>query len=248
MIALYFGLPGAGKTTLACKLLIDATNKYKNVYANFKTKINGVTYIDNDCIGKYDLSESFVVIDEAQLFANCRDTKSFSYEQIEQFVLHRHDKMDIAILSQRTNGHDKIIRELTCDCYYLYKSFPLGFWQTKYYRIPYKIMIPDAKSGSSRVGEILMGYYQPPALVKLFAKRIWRPKYYKYFDSFETVHRPQLPSRYKAYYGINVGLLSSAFDTVIRSPFYDIEQLPELENGTRFSLSAFNPVFSSKIS
>ena len=184
MISLYFGLPGAGKTTLACKLLIDATNKYKNVYANFNTKISGVTYIDNDCIGKYDLSYSFIVIDEAQLFANCRNANSFTYDQIEQFVLHRHDHIDIAILSQRTNGHDKIIRELTCNCYYLYKTFPIGFWQTKYYKIPYKVMIPSEKSGSSRVGEIVMGYYQPPFLVKLFAHRLWRPKYYKYFDSF----------------------------------------------------------------
>lgn len=211
MISLYFGLPGAGKTTLACKLLIDATNKYKNVYANFNTKIDGVTYIDNDCIGKYDLSYSFIVIDEAQLFANCRNANSFTYEQIEQFVLHRHDYIDIAILSQRTNGHDKIIRELTCNCYYLYKTFPLGFWQTKYYKIPYKVMIPSEKSGSSRVGEIVMGYYQPPFLVKLFCKRLWRPKYYKYFDSFESVHRPALPVKYKAYFALDMNVLFKAF-------------------------------------
>ena len=211
MISLYFGLPGAGKTTLASKLLIDATNKYRNVYANFKTKIDGVTFIDNECIGKYDLSYSFIVIDEAQLFANCRNTNSFTYEQIEQFVLHRHDFVDIAIFSQRTNGHDKIIRELTCQCFYLYKTFPLGFWQTKYYKIPYKVMIPSEKSGSSRVGEIVMGYYQPPALVKLFAKRLWRPKYYKYFNSFDTVKRPPLPPKYKAYFRVDMNTLFKSF-------------------------------------
>lgn len=225
MIRLYFGLPGAGKTTLACKLLLDATNKYPKVYANFKTTIPGVTFIDNDCIGKYSLTECLIVIDEAQLFANCRDTSSFSFEQMEFFVLHRHDKCDIYILSQRTNGHDKIIRELTCECYYMYKSFPFGFWVTNYYKIPYKVMIPDAKSGSERVGEILMGYYQPPWFVKLFAKRLWRPKYYKYFDSFERVPRDPLPSRYTVYYPLDMHNLCQALKSALEDKIFDVEQL-----------------------
>lgn len=221
MISLYFGLPGAGKTTLACKLALEATNKYDNVYVNFHCKIPGVTYIDNECIGKYDLNHCMLIIDESQLFANCRDSKALTYEQIEYFVLARHFYCDCCLLTQRSNGHDKILRELTCDCYYLYKTFPLGFWQTKYYRIPYKVMIPDAKSGSSRVGEILMGYYQPPTLVKLFAKSIWRPKYYKYFDSFETVYRPKLPPKYRPYYAQDIKKLSGALNNVLREPLID---------------------------
>ena len=211
MISLYFGLPGAGKSTLACKLLLEASNRYKNLYCNFHVNIPGVVYIDNDCFGKYDLSDSFVVIDEGQLFANNRDYMSFSKDMFTQFVLHRHDKIDIAVFTQASNSVDKKIRDLTCDVYYLYKSFPLGFWVTNYYKIPYKVMIPDAKSGSSRVGEILMGYYQPPGLVKLFAKRIWRPKYYKYFDSFETFKRASLPLRYKPYFRLDMNVLYKAF-------------------------------------
>lgn len=221
MISLYFGLPGAGKTTLACKLLIDATNKYEKVYCNFRCKIPGVTYIDNECIGKYDLSGGFVVIDEMQLFANCRKSGEFTDDMLEEFVLHRHRFMDFAILSQRSNGHDKIIRELTCQCFYLYKTFPLGFWQTKYYKIPYKVMIPDARSGSSRVGEIVMGYYQPPFLVKIFAHRIWRPKYYKYFDSFEAPKKPPLPGHYSAYYPLDMNKLFRAHYIARTAPFLD---------------------------
>lgn len=221
MISLYFGLPGAGKTTLACKLLIDATNKYDRVFCNFRCKIPGVTYIDNECISKYDLSGGFVVIDEMQLYANCRKSKDFDDDMLDTFVLHRHRSMDFCILSQRSNGHDLIIRELTCQCFYLYKTFPLGFWQTKYYKIPYKVMIPDARSGSSRVGEIVMGYYQPPFLVKIFAHRIWRPKYYKYFDSFEAPKKPPLPGQYSAYYPLDMNKLFRAHYIARTAPYLD---------------------------
>lgn len=46
-VSLYFGLPGAGKTTLmAYKALQGVKSKrYKNVYGNVRMKVDGYTYI-----------------------------------------------------------------------------------------------------------------------------------------------------------------------------------------------------------
>lgn len=44
-----------------------------------------------------------------------------------------------------------------------------------------------------------MGYKKPPLLARLFAKRLFRPLYYKYFDSWENDPLPPLPEQYKPY-------------------------------------------------
>ena len=42
MITLYFGNPGCGKTTLACKLARKARKRYDHVYTAFDSRISGV--------------------------------------------------------------------------------------------------------------------------------------------------------------------------------------------------------------
>ena len=42
MITLYFGNPGCGKTTLACKLARKARKHYDHVYTAFDSRISGV--------------------------------------------------------------------------------------------------------------------------------------------------------------------------------------------------------------
>lgn len=68
--------------------------------------------------------------------------------------------------------------------YYVQKRGLLSHWITKYYRIPYGIIIPNPKESHDKLGEIIEGYARPPFLARLFCPRVFRPLYYKYFDSY----------------------------------------------------------------
>lgn len=202
-VSLYFGLPGCGKTTLIAALSLKAlrSRRYKHVYCNVGLAIPGVTYIDNDCIGKYDLSDAAIFIDEGTLFADSRAHKEFGKDKIAYFLLHRHYNVDIFIFTQQWDGVDKKIRVITDRVFYVYKGRLLGKWFTTYYRIPYDIIIPDGKrrEGGERLGEIIQGYCKPNLLVRLFSPKLYRPKYYQYFDSWECPPLPALPAKYKEF-------------------------------------------------
>lgn len=199
-ISLYFGLPGCGKTTWLTKLALDAVRKgkYKNIYTNVHLNIPGVTIIDNDCIGQYELEHCLLLIDEATLFADSRDFKNFSKGRLEYFLEHRHRFADIVLFTQQWDGVDRKIRVITDRVYYVYKGVLTGFWFSSCWRVPYGILFPDPKKTGEKLGEIVQGYSKPNFFVRLFAQRIYRPRYYKYFDSWELEKLPPLPSTYTA--------------------------------------------------
>lgn len=178
----YFGLPGAGKTTVLAYLAYNAIRKrqYENVYTNVPLMIPGVTLIENDDIGRYELANCLLLIDEGTLFADSRAYKSFDKGKMEYFLLHRHRHADIVIFTQQWDALDRKIRCITDRVYYVKKGLLTGKWITSMYRVPYGILFPEG----DKKGEIVQGYEKPPFLNRLFARRIYRPKYYKYFDSF----------------------------------------------------------------
>lgn len=205
-VKLFFGLPGCGKTTLLAYFAKKATRKhsrYNHVYSNVGLAVPGVTYIDNDCIGKYDLRDALVLIDEATLFADSRSYKEFSKEKIYFFLMHRHMNLDVILFTQQWDAVDRKIRVITDKVFYVYKTPIFGKWFTTYYRIPYGIIIPDPnkKGGTSgeKLGEIVQGYCKPSIWVRLFSTKIYRPLYYKYFDSWECKKLPPLPAKYTEY-------------------------------------------------
>ena len=202
-VSLFFGLPGAGKTTILAAKAKQAvrSKRYKYVYSNVYLTIPGVTFIDNECIGKYDLSDCLLLIDEATLFADSRSYKEFSKDKMQYFLLHRHYNADIILFTQQWDGVDRKIRVITDRVYYIYKGFFLGKWFSSYYRIPYGIIIPDhhKKNSGDKLGEIVQGYCKPGLLIRLFAPKVFRPFYYKYFDSWVRNPLKPLPRKYVAY-------------------------------------------------
>lgn len=199
-VSLFFGLPGCGKTTLLTKCALDGVNcgRYQNVYTNVSIAVPGTTFISNDVIGHYELENCLLLIDEATLFADSRDYKNFSRGRLEYFLEHRHRNADIMLFTQQWDGVDRKIRTITDRVYYVKKGILLGHWISTCYRIPYDIIIPDPKrNGGEKLGEIIQGYCKPSLIARLFAKRIYRPKYYKYFNSWELEKLPPLPSEYK---------------------------------------------------
>lgn len=201
-VHLYFGLPGCGKTTLATSLAWKFTHdkkfkkRYKNVYVNFGVDLPGVTVIKNEYLGKYQLENGAVLLDEASLLADSRDYKNFSKNFLQFFLMHRHYNLDIYLFNQGWDAVDKRIRVITDRVYYIYKSRILGKLFSSYYRIPYDIIIPDPKGKNSgeKLGDIIQGYCKPPLLQRIFSHKIYRPRYYKYFDSWEAPQLDPLPS------------------------------------------------------
>lgn len=199
MVCLYFGLPGAGKTTIMASMAYRFARgkRYRNVYTNISNNIPGVTVIDNNCIGQYNLQDAAILIDEATLFADSRAYKEFSKDKLTYFLEHRHYNVDIYLFTQQWDGVDRKIRVITDRVYYVYKMPLTGLWWSSYYRIPYGIIIPDPKKGGPQLGEIIQGYAKPSLLQRLFAHKVFRPRWYRYFDSWERPELPPLPDQYQ---------------------------------------------------
>ena len=102
-VSLYFGLPGCGKTTFLTYLAIKGvrSGRYLHVYSNVALAVPGITYIDNSVVGKYELRDCLLLIDEASLFADSRDFKNFDKGKLEYFLEHRHRNADIVLFTQQ---------------------------------------------------------------------------------------------------------------------------------------------------
>lgn len=191
-IRLYFGLPGSGKTTLLSRHALQYSKKRNfNVYSNVPLNIPRVIPIENDMIGKYRMYDGVILIDEATIFADSRNFKSFSSALVTLFCLHRHLHLDIELFLQNYNRTDLTIRMLADKVFWIRKFGGL----TCSIEIPMSVFIPkkDVSDSSGQAGEIENGYYRPPLWSYIFCEKIWRKKYYPYFDSFDTSAFDNLP-------------------------------------------------------
>lgn len=194
----YFGLPGCGKTTTLAYHAFKAykSGRYRHIYSNVQLAIHGVTVVPFEVFGVYELRDCLFLIDEAMIVCGDRDHKNFGKEKLKEFVMHRHKNCDIILFSQEADGVDKKIRSITDRMFYVKKGILTGKWFSSIYRIPYDVMFP---SDGDKIGDIVMGYKKPPFLARVFAKRLYRPLYYKYFDSWENDPLPELPKEYQPY-------------------------------------------------
>lgn len=196
MITRYFGLPGCGKTTVAAMEVYKAlrSGRWKNVYGNVAINYPGYTYIPFSYVGKYQLEDCTIIIDEAAIECGNRDYKNFAKERVEFFMTHRHYHARVVLFSQQPDGVDVKIRDLTDRMYYIKKGVLTGPWISTIYHIPYDLVWPKEQDNGENLGKIVMGYLKPSLLARLFARRIYRPKYYPYFDSWEVKQLPPLPT------------------------------------------------------
>ena len=180
------------------KHALQGLKKFSHVYCNVPISVPGVIYVHNSEIGFRQIENGLLLIDEASLFADSRDFKNFQKEQVKFFLLHRHYGLTIELFTQQWDAVDRKIRVITDKVYYIWKP-KFRPWISKYYRIPYGIIIPDAKRNKEttgeKLGEIVQGYSKPNLLVRIFAHRFRRSPFYIYFDSWAAPVLPELDSK-----------------------------------------------------
>lgn len=188
MITCFFGVPGAGKNTLLAKLAVKELRRmkrgkstYEHVYSDFY--VDGCERIDYAKLKEYKIYNSLILFQEMALDADNRKFKSFSDEIRDFFVLHRHLGNDIIYCTQNYDLVDLKIRALTQDLWYMSKSVvPILSHFTIAKRIYRCVNINEHSS------ELVLGYRFCNLIESFFVsncKIVFRPFYYKYFDSFE---------------------------------------------------------------
>lgn len=178
---IYIGIPGSGKTTFAAWLTKKDIKKKRKVYSNVPIKD---TYkIEKSDIGKYLLEHGSLIIDEAGIEYNNRNSakknsKNFmTDEEIKFYKYHRHFDMDVHIFSQALDV-DITLRRLSSEIYLVKKSFIPFFIKRK--RILYRIGI------DKDTRQLRDEYY-----FQLFGFRyIFSPKLWKMFNSHTTYDLP----------------------------------------------------------
>lgn len=174
-IELYFGVPGAGKTTFASYLADRAFKRKRPVFSN--VYIKGAYQYDKNDLGVNAIENALVIVDEAGLEFDNRKM-SMTDDEIYFFKYHRHYQNDVVFFSQGLDVDIKI-RKLAQTYYLLEPSILPGFVRRK--TISRKVGIDDN-------GQLIDKFdFVSPLFGGL--KLIFAPRYRKYFN---TLDRKQL--------------------------------------------------------
>lgn len=192
MINGYFGLPGSGKSTFLTRIaqkelkrIKKGKSKYKHVLTNFYCK--GCERVDYKDLGNYDISDSLILLDEITLDADSRNFKQFDSAHKHFFLMHRHYNCDVIYFTQQYDGVDKKIRDITSNLYFVKKRLMFTV-ATKIFR---------TLDINELTKEIVQGYRFCNWFELWFLggthQICYRPKWYKYFDSWE---KPEIEEKY----------------------------------------------------
>ena len=136
-VALFWGLPGSGKTMFLTKLWRDSRDKV-NIYSNYT--LPNVPYFDKSYIGRCEFHTddriAGLLFDEGSLngFDNRNFKSNFKDEsKLEYFKKIRHHTTWIAFSNQGFEELDAKIRTLTSKNYYVENH---GLWSVAYRLIP----------------------------------------------------------------------------------------------------------------
>lgn len=200
MITVYFGSPGSGKTTMACRELLKAKKYYPATFANFGCNCCDVDEVDLTGLGEWTFPpNSYVAIDEAGIEYNNRKFKSLSQETIKWFKLHRHYLCDVSVWSQSWDDMDVTIRRLADRLYYIKRLGPFTMIRRVYKRVTVDKQTEQIIDGYKMVHMLFLllkpVYYASYLLLGLGflikmlfpqfdeIQLVLRAPYYKYFDT-----------------------------------------------------------------
>ena len=239
MIQIYFGSPGAGKTTLACRELLKARMHYQYTFANFGCKCADFDDISLDKLGEWTFPrDSLVCVDEGGIEYNNRKFKTFSQDAIKWYKLHRHYGVDVILLSQSWEDMDITLRRLADRLYYIKRFGPFTLIRRVYKSVTIDDKTKQIIDGYEMVSMAYLLlkplYYLSffvfglGFLIKLLfpkfqeVKLIFRPPYYKYFDThaapelplgpFDLAHRARDERRLSTFSNRIQGILRSCAD------------------------------------
>ena len=147
-----FTPPGGGKTTLAADLvrsvMRDAEKENKKVYSN--VPIVGAYRFDLDDLGKYEIENAVIILDEAgSKLSNRNWQHNLNMRQITTLKYHRHLNIDIWLFSQSYGDVDNKFRELTTGLYMLKKSM-----------IPFRINAKAIVKNVDLINGQIVDYYE----------------------------------------------------------------------------------------
>lgn len=185
----YVGMPGAGKTTFCAYVVSLCLKSGKRVFCNVPI-IGSLPFSKTD-FGKYDMSDSVIIIDEGSLFYDNRNyDKNFNDASLSYLKLLRHRKCNVLILSQSIDVDVKFVR-MSTSIFYLSRGI---FNFTNICRIQ---RLVDVNPDTHKFEDY---YYKPKGLIKFFTSlHLFRPLYYKYFDSYDAPKLTPYPSTRKPY-------------------------------------------------
>lgn len=188
-IVIYIGAVGSGKTTICAMLAHKAMKRNRKVYSNVD-EIEGVIPISADDIGKFNLHDGLLLFDEAGIEYNNRlsvskkspssgQYKGMTQDAIKWFKLSRHFKVDVVIFSQ-AQDFDVTLRRLASKIFIVRKSLIPCF--SSYKRLAAH-WVTDQSTGDPRLEW---------TFVPFSTRWVFRPRYYKYFNSYNVPDLPML--------------------------------------------------------
>lgn len=177
-VKIYFGVPGSGKTTHAASVV------YKNLRKGFPTysnvPIQGAYLYDSRALGKLEIRDCDLIIDEASIDFNNRKFKSLPQETIQFLKYYRHYGVrDIYVYSQSYEDMDITLRRLATELYVVKRSLIPMLFLTR--RIAVKIAIDE------QTHQIIDEYFFQLLGFRYYFGRL----YFSMFDSWDT---PPLPA------------------------------------------------------
>lgn len=181
--SIYYGAPGSGKTTYAAYLALRALKSGYYVFSN--VPISGCYKIEKSDLGKYAINDCLLIWDEAGLDFNNRDYKanfnkaSGGSDILKWFKYHRHEGVELVVLSQGFDDMDKKIRDLNTDMFIVRRGF-----------LP-KTIIRKRIRKRPDIDELTHSPIDKYYFVKFGTNRIFGPALWKSFDSFERIGLPQ---------------------------------------------------------
>ena len=182
-LSIWFGLPGAGKSTL-CAMM---TEKYKKagkpVYSNFPIK--GTFKLDPlEDLGSVHTPSGLYIIDEAGIDYNNRGFKTMPKKNIEWLKLHRHFGAAVMVCSQSHEDCDITFRRLAYRYFFVKKSWIKG--------VICAVPVRRSIGVDPMTHQIADMFKLDHWLVRIFTTRRYRgKKYWSMFDSYEVPEFPE---------------------------------------------------------